>query len=186
MDANIQSENFHRGKTCAWHGGIIPSCMEYAAIGEKYICAQCLDSIAPRELLQFCGFITWTDDETPAASRVEVLQAFKKCALSISKERAAFKAKMLSKRKKAIMNNALEIYCYEQTAYFMTKHILNSGEDAIVFLLNDPQLSILIKLCDEGKFIETVVSRLLDMDTVQYSNMNEVGEFIRETLRIAG
>jgi len=93
---------------------------------------------------------------------------------------------MLSKRKKAIMNNALEIYCYEQTAYFMTKHILNSGEDAIVFLLNDPQLSILIKLCDEGKFIETVVSRLLDMDTVQYSNMNEVGEFIRETLRIAG
>lgn len=186
LDVNIQAENFYKVKTCGLHGGDIPSDMEYAAIGENYICVQCLDNITPRELLQLCGFNTWIDEETPTASRDEILLAYKKCTRSIAKERAAFKAEMLSMRKKTMLNNALKIYCYEQTAYYMTKFIPCSGEDAIVFSFTDPQLSRLIELCDEGKFIETIVMRLLDMDTVHYSNMEEVGEFISETLRVAG
>lgn len=118
----------------------------------------------------------------PENDDADIKLIYEKCEDSISNELAAFKKKMLAMPQHQMYDQSLQIYCYEQTAYYMTEFLPSSGAEEISAVFGDEKIRRVVELCEQGKFIETIVTRLLNKDSVEYSNMDQVATFIVETL----
>lgn len=169
-------------KICIVCNKKIPAGTEYADIDGEYACVECFEDMTPRQILQLCGYGTNSDDKEPVFDSTEIKRIYEKSAVSINKELEAFKAKMLDMPQEQMYSQPALIYCFEHTAYFMTEYVFSKDECFLFSLFNDKQITRLVKLCDRGTFIETVIARLKMMKTVHFSSMSEIGAFIGETL----